>query len=186
MADFVTVVFSPRREILQQHIPSGKIRLFHLCPFHPLDTSQRYLQFPAIGPGNRVGLGAELRGRRPDASSPRETRCADRQPARRARDPGHAVLAAYQRAEDRLGAQQPGCRVSVPLLAAIRRVETNHARGGNVDAHGAARMPTIGPQLNGGPGMATIPDTDRRRYDGDPMYDQAVGPMQLIPSTWAR
>ena len=31
---------------------------------------------------------------------------------------------------------------------------------------------------------ALIPDTDRGALDGDPVWDRAAGPMQIIPDTW--
>ena len=33
--------------------------------------------------------------------------------------------------------------------------------------------------------FAVITDTDGGRFDGDPDFDRAVGPVQFIPSTWA-
>ncbi len=97
-----------------------------------------------------------------------------------------AVLAAYQRAALALAASQPGCGVTVPLLAAIGKVESGHARGGQVDAGGSTVQAILGPRLDGAPGVAAIGDTDLGRLDGDVRWDRAVGPMQFIPSTWAR
>ncbi|MFC5289610.1 lytic transglycosylase domain-containing protein [Actinokineospora guangxiensis] len=96
------------------------------------------------------------------------------------------VLSAYQESAARLAGEQPGCRLSVPLLAAIGKVESGHARGGRVDVTGRTVSPILGPVLNGGPGIAAIRDTDGGAYDGDTVWDRAVGPMQFIPSTWAR
>ena len=95
------------------------------------------------------------------------------------------VLAAYRDAAAQLAQSQPGCHLPVPLLAAIGKVESGHARGGRVDANGTAVPPILGPVLNGS-GFAAIPDTDQGVLDGDPVWDRAVGPMQFIPSTWRR
>jgi len=95
------------------------------------------------------------------------------------------VLSAYRDATAQLAQSQPGCHLPVPLLAAIGKVESGHARGGRVDANGTAVPPILGPVLNGA-GFAAIPDTDHGALDGDPVWDRAVGPMQFIPSTWRR
>lgn len=94
------------------------------------------------------------------------------------------VLSAYQNAAGRLRGSQPRCRLAMPLLAAIGKVESGHARGGDVDAAGTTRTPILGPPLNGAPGIAAIGDTDGGAHDGDTTWDRAVGPMQFIPSTW--
>ncbi|MEU0336882.1 lytic transglycosylase domain-containing protein [Streptomyces sp. NPDC006193] len=94
------------------------------------------------------------------------------------------VLDAYKKAEAELRAAKPGCNVPWQLLAAIGKVESGHARGGRVDAGGTTVGRILGPQLDGN-GFALIQDTDHGAFDGNSHYDQAVGPMQFIPSTWA-
>ncbi|MFE2074253.1 lytic transglycosylase domain-containing protein [Streptomyces misionensis] len=94
------------------------------------------------------------------------------------------VLDAYKRAEAELRTAKPGCNLPWQLLAAIGKVESGQARGGQVGADGTTLTPILGPVLDGN-GFALIKDTDHGAYDGNSRYDQAVGPMQFIPSTWA-
>ncbi|MZD06672.1 hypothetical protein GTW43_16430 [Streptomyces sp. SID5785] len=96
-----------------------------------------------------------------------------------------SVLAAYRRAEKTLGRTDPGCRLPWQLLAGIGKVESGQARGGDVDAHGTTRHRITGPALNGD-GFALIRDTENGAWDGDAVYDRAVGPMQFLPGTWRR
>ncbi|MFD4525291.1 lytic transglycosylase domain-containing protein [Streptomyces sp. NPDC058470] len=93
------------------------------------------------------------------------------------------VLDAYQKAAASLSASKPGCNLPWELLAAIGKVESGQARGGNVTSDGTTITPILGPVLDGN-GFANISDTDNGAYDGDSSHDRAVGPMQFIPSTW--
>ncbi|MFI6872495.1 lytic transglycosylase domain-containing protein [Streptomyces sp. NPDC050400] len=95
------------------------------------------------------------------------------------------VLAAYRRAESSVARTDPGCRLPWQLLAAIGKVESGQARGGDVDANGTTRHRITGPALNGD-GFALIRDTEGGAWDGDAVYDRAVGPMQFLPGTWRR
>ncbi len=94
------------------------------------------------------------------------------------------VLDAYQFSERTLAELRPRCHLSWSVLAGIGRIESGHASDGRVDALGNTLGPILGPQLDGSPGMAAIPDTDRGQLDTDPVWDRAVGPMQFIPSSW--
>jgi hypothetical protein len=77
------------------------------------------------------------------------------------------------------------CRLPVQLLAAIGQVESGSLAGRGLDSRHRAVPAVLGPVLNGG-AFAAIHDTDEGRYDGDTIWDRAVGPMQFIPSTWQR
>jgi hypothetical protein len=94
------------------------------------------------------------------------------------------VLSAYRHAGDALAVWEPGCHIPLALLAAIGKVESGHARGGQVSAGGTALRPILGPVLDGTNGTAAIPDTDGGALDGNTVWDMAVGPMRFIPSTW--
>jgi membrane-bound lytic murein transglycosylase B len=97
------------------------------------------------------------------------------------------ALDAYAAAELLIDAEQPACGVGWNTLAGIGAIETDHGRhGGAVLGDEGYPMPAIrGPQLDGN-GNAAIADTDGGAWDGDTVWDRAVGPMQFIPDTWTR
>lgn len=98
------------------------------------------------------------------------------------------ALDAYQRAAARQAEVEPGCHLAWTLVAAIGAVESGHGThaGARLYADGQDLPHVIGPVLDGSNGNARIADTDQGVLDGDEVYDRAVGPMQFIPSTWAR
>jgi membrane-bound lytic murein transglycosylase B len=98
------------------------------------------------------------------------------------------ALRAYGAAELAQRDAAPDCRLSWTTLAGIGRVESDHGRLGraDLDADGMARPQIIGVALDGSAGVREVRDTDGGRLDGDLTYDRAVGPMQFLPTTWAR
>ena len=97
------------------------------------------------------------------------------------------ALQAYVDGATAAGNLTPPCTISWALLAAIGKVESNHGRhgGSQLDGAGRATPPIIGIRLDGTNSTAAVRDTDEGRFDGDPVWDRAVGPMQFIPGTWA-
>ena len=97
-----------------------------------------------------------------------------------------AALRAYQRAAQAINRTDPGCRMPWQLLAAIGRAESNHGRYGGavMTASGKSSPPIIGIALDGRGPVALILDSEGGAWDGDPVYDRAVGPMQFLPGTW--
>lgn len=93
------------------------------------------------------------------------------------------ALDAYWRA-----AHTAPCRLEWWGLAGIARVESGHgtAQGSSLDATGQTTKAIIGIALNGQGAAGLVRDSDGGRLDHDPVFDRAVGPMQFIPSTWAR
>lgn len=97
------------------------------------------------------------------------------------------ALKAYGNAELATRATDPECQLTWATLAGIGRVESDQGRfgGASLLANGEESRPVIGVPLNGSGGNRAIPDTDHGRFDGDPVYDHAVGPLQFLPGTWA-
>jgi len=97
------------------------------------------------------------------------------------------MLAAYAGAALALREEQPACELGWSTLAGIGKTESGHATLGGTTAlpDGSTSQPILGPQLDGS-AFDAISDTDHGRWDGDEVWDRAVGPMQFIPSTWER
>jgi membrane-bound lytic murein transglycosylase B len=98
------------------------------------------------------------------------------------------ALKAYGYAALKVAADKPECHLAWTTLAAIGKVESDHGRegGAQLQPDGTALPPIIGSPLDGRDGRALITDTDAGRYDGDRVFDRAVGPMQFIPRTWVQ
>lgn len=96
------------------------------------------------------------------------------------------ALEAYRNAEALASTIAPSCQVRWSVLAGIGWVESNHGRhgGAGMDAAGNVAPRIIGPPLDGSPGVREIRDSDGGQWDGDRVFDRAVGPMQFIPSSW--
>jgi membrane-bound lytic murein transglycosylase B len=96
------------------------------------------------------------------------------------------ALWAYGNAELAVRTTSPGCHLTWATLAGIGRVESGNGQfgGAHLLPDGEESAPVIGVPLDGTGGVQDIPDSDHGRYDGDPVHDRAVGPMQFLPSTW--
>ena len=95
-------------------------------------------------------------------------------------------LDAYRDAATAMAELDPGCGLRWTALAGVGRIESNHGRSAQAELslRGDISPPIIGVPLDGTNGTALVRDTDRGELDGDAIYDRAVGPMQVIPSTW--
>jgi membrane-bound lytic murein transglycosylase B len=99
--------------------------------------------------------------------------------------PRLAVLA-YAGAVLRAAEVYPECGIGWNTLAGIGLIESDHGRhdGSVVGPDFRVNPPIFGVVLDGGD-TANIPDSDDGVVDGNTEFDRAVGPMQLIPQTWA-
>jgi membrane-bound lytic murein transglycosylase B len=98
------------------------------------------------------------------------------------------AMAAYGRATLRAGEESPSCRLGWTTLAGIGYVESQHGTldGRTLDADGHPSLPVVGPALDGRRFAAVRSTAASVAWHGDPRWDHAVGPLQFIPSTWAR
>lgn len=97
------------------------------------------------------------------------------------------ALAAYAGGALRLSATSPECGITWNTLAGIGWVESHHGTifDGFIKPDGSMSEPVYGITLDGDNGTIAMPDFDDGNFDLDPNADRAVGPMQIIPPTWA-
>lgn len=97
------------------------------------------------------------------------------------------ALRAYATAALTVKAEQPACGLGWNTLAGIGSIESAHGThsGGQLDAAGYPQPAIRGIPLDG-TASAAIADTDGGVWDGDAVWDRAVGPLQFIPATWER
>jgi membrane-bound lytic murein transglycosylase B len=97
------------------------------------------------------------------------------------------ALAAYAGAALRLSVTSPECGLTWNTLAGIGWVESHHGTifDGYITEDGSMSEPVYGITLDGDNGTIALPDFDDGNFDLDPNADRAVGPMQIIPPTWA-
>ena len=98
------------------------------------------------------------------------------------------ALDAYWKAAKATAASRPQCGIKWFALAGITRSESRHGTYGGSEllTNGDTSKKIVGIPLDGTNETAVIPDSDGGVFDGDPVYDRAVGPMQFIPQTWVK
>lgn len=98
----------------------------------------------------------------------------------------HQAVLAYAGAV--LSAEEtfPGCGLGWNTLAGIGYAESDHGRhgGATFEVNGHVSPKIFGVPLDG-TSTAHIPDSDQGVFDETAEIDRAIGPMQLIPQTWA-
>ena len=90
------------------------------------------------------------------------------------------MLAAYTLA---VAVSPPACHITTPVLAAIGQVESGNLAGRTLDAGHRVVPEILGPVLDGH-GYRAVADTDGGQWDHNTTWDRALGPMQIIPSSW--
>lgn len=97
------------------------------------------------------------------------------------------ALLAYAGVAIGLSVVKPECKLSWNTLAGVGWVESHHGTifGGYITPNGTVSEPIYGIPLDGTNDTKKLPDFDDGNFDGTAEFDRAVGPMQIIPPTWA-
>lgn len=97
------------------------------------------------------------------------------------------ALTAYAGVALGLSAADPECHLSWNTLAGVGWVESHHGTifGGKILPDGTTSEEIYGIPLDGANSTKALPDFDDGNFDGTAEFDRAVGPMQIIPPTWA-
>jgi membrane-bound lytic murein transglycosylase B len=97
------------------------------------------------------------------------------------------ALAAYAGVALGLSVVKPSCQLSWNTLAGIGWVESHHGTifGGSIQPNGITVPDIFGIPLDGKNNTQAAPDFDHGDFDGTAEFDRAVGPMQIVPRTWA-
>jgi membrane-bound lytic murein transglycosylase B len=92
-----------------------------------------------------------------------------------------AALKAYGYAARVAEVENPKCHLAWTTLAGIGMVESHHGTygGATIAPNGDVSPPVRGVRLDGTNGNVAIIESST-----DPVYAQAMGPMQFIPETW--
>ncbi len=96
------------------------------------------------------------------------------------------ALNAAWRAAATMTTVDPGCHLAWPDITGVGRVESRNGLYGDdsLSADGEEAHPIIGIRLDGTNGTQVVHDTDHGTLDHDTSFDRAVGPMQVLPSSW--
>jgi hypothetical protein len=96
------------------------------------------------------------------------------------------VYDAYVNAAKEMGRYDPSCHLSWQDVAALGRIESDHARYANtsIAANGDTYPSILGPPLNGTGGNGSYRVPPGITWDGPGPWERAVGPMQFLPTTW--
>jgi len=96
------------------------------------------------------------------------------------------VYDAYVNAAREMAHYDPSCHLSWQDVAALGRIESDHARYANtsIAANGDTYPSILGPALNGTGGNGTYRIPAGITWDGPGPWERAVGPMQFLPTTW--
>ncbi|MDH6181999.1 membrane-bound lytic murein transglycosylase B [Microbacteriaceae bacterium SG_E_30_P1] len=97
----------------------------------------------------------------------------------------HQAVLAYAGAVVNAEENFPGCGIGWNTLAGIGYAESDHGRhgGATFEENGHVSPKIFGVPLDGTT-TEEIPDTDGGEFDETADIDRAIGPMQLIPSSW--